>query len=150
MKLPRLFFLIFLLLGACAPQQLSFQVVSPNIRQAQLSQLQQWMITGSFSIQEPSQLVMATYRWEQQHSDYRIRIFAPLHLSEILIQGKPGQVTLWRSSQDFDSASSPEQLMQQELGWQLPISQLIYWIKGMPAPGPRITHFDDYGHLAEL
>ena len=32
------------------------------------------------------------------------------------------------------SANSPEDLILEQLGYELPVSQLNYWIKGLPAP----------------
>ena len=32
------------------------------------------------------------------------------------------------------SANSPEELILEQLGYELPVSQLNYWIKGLPAP----------------
>ena len=40
--------------------------------------------------------------------------------------------------------------MQHVLGWTLPVSSLIYWIRGLPAPGVYHAQTDAYGHLSKL
>ena len=40
--------------------------------------------------------------------------------------------------------------MQQQLGWRLPLSNLFYWMRGLPAPGNYQADFDRYGHLTLL
>lgn len=41
--------------------------------------------------------------------------------------------------------------MYRALGWALPVSQLQYWIKSMPAPHlPYQAQYDAYGHITVL
>jgi outer membrane lipoprotein LolB len=42
--------------------------------------------------------------------------------------------------------------MQQHLGWQLPVDAMVYWIRGMAAPGTRASsmNFDGAGRLISL
>ena len=41
--------------------------------------------------------------------------------------------------------------MQQVLGWQLPVTNLYFWVRGLPAPNSSAsTTFDPYHHLIEL
>ena len=41
--------------------------------------------------------------------------------------------------------------MQQQTGTRLPVKNLFYWVRGLPAPGPvQLTHRDSNGHLTEL
>ena len=34
-------------------------------------------------------------------------------------------------------APSPEALLEEQLGWQLPVSHLVWWVRGLPAPIAR-------------
>jgi outer membrane lipoprotein LolB len=49
------------------------------------------------------------------------------------INGRPGFVTMEQDG-DILTASSPEELILQQLGYELPVSYLEYWIRGLPAP----------------
>ena len=41
--------------------------------------------------------------------------------------------------------------MREQLGYELPVSQLSYWIKGIPAPGSRAQPiFNEEHHLVSL
>ena len=48
-------------------------------------------------------------------------------------------------------AESPEALVETQLGWQLPVSNLLWWIRGLPAPDSRSrVELDGNGRLAHL
>ncbi len=46
-------------------------------------------------------------------------------------------VTLHRADRPPVSAPNAGQLLAQELGWQLPVSRLHYWIRGLASPAVR-------------
>jgi len=150
---------LFLLLGGCVSLRPPaadnhFAVRSPAERQAQLMPLTAWTMEGAFSVQAPHQTpVIASYRWQQQDlANYRITLSALLNLGQLTFISKGGQVTLTGGNQRPVSASNAESLMQQNLGWSIPVSQLAYWVRGLPSPdSPAVSQqFDSYGHLIAL
>jgi len=66
------------------------------------------------------------------------------------LDGRPGKVSLVTSEGKTFSASSPEQLLAQQWGFNIPVSYLNYWIRGLPAPGDAKKQFDGQGRLVEL
>ncbi len=150
----KLYFLILLatMLSACAhkPIEPTYRHVLPAVRQTQLTTLSHWQLSGSFSLRSAQQSVVANYEWLQQATQYDLHIRSPLNLFSIKIIGAPGRVSLWRSNKDLAEASNPEDLMQQQLGWQLPLSKLSFWVRGLPAPGVYSAQYDAWGHLLVL
>ena len=116
-----------------------------------LSRLSKWNIDGTFSIQQSGKTTIAAYSWQQNSTHYHIRIHSLLGIYSINICGRPGKVTLWRSPQEHYTASTPQQLMQQQLNWKLPLSNLYYWIRGIHAPGVAYrVYVDTYAHVMKL
>jgi outer membrane lipoprotein LolB len=131
----------------------SFQTETVEQRQAQLTPVKSWNASGAISIQRAQQSPMIMrYEWRQSGpSNYRVDLAASLNLAAVTITGHPGRVTLQRDRERPVSAATPEQLMQQNLGWSLPVPSLWYWARGLPAPGPtQETKYDSYGHLTLL
>jgi len=147
-----LLLILLLALSACSHQPLepSYRKVLPAVRQTQLTTLNHWEIEGSFSLRQPPQSVVANYEWLQQGDHYDLHIHSALNLVSIKIIGEPNEVHLWRSARHVVEAQNPEELMQAQLGWQLPLSNLQYWIRGLPAPGLYKARYDAYGHLLTL
>lgn len=122
---------------------------TPGNRSA--NQISSWNLKGSVSIQHQTGTDFATAQWDQQGSQYSIALYGPLSLGKVQITGHPGQVTLAQTGKSTASSTSPEQLMQKQLGWQLPISNLYYWVRGVPAPGKASrTRYDAANHLTQL
>ncbi len=115
-----------------------------------LNKVRQWQIDGAFSIQQPQKNIIAAYTWQQHNGNYTIAIHSSLDLVSIEIYGNCNRVILRRSNTETNTSTSPEALMQQQLGWQLPISNLFYWIKGIPAQKKYTARFDGFGHLQTL
>ena len=131
--------------------QSTFQKQSWQHRHVALATIQHWDITGAISIRQPNHSSIANYTWQQQSGKtYRLRIYSSLGAYSVVIAGKPGHITLQSANNKTSSASNPEQLMQEELGWRLPLSNLFYWMRGLPAPGKYHALFDSYGHITSL
>jgi len=119
-------------------------------RQAQLTALNQWNAQGSIGAHSVEKGWNASFNWQQQPNDYTIQIFGPLGINRIQLAGNSQQVTLQTASQTYN-ATSPELLIQQQLGWKLPVSNLYYWLRGLPAPNSRFTRsFDMNHHIVHL
>lgn len=133
-------------------EQYSFKTINAATRQTQISQLRFWGVNGSFSLVYPEHTpIIAAFTWRQLgRNQFYIRVSSSLDLYNIYITKEFGSVTLWKTATEFYKAKSPEVLMERELRWSLPLSNLYYWIRGIPAPGKKVAHYDKYGHLIDL
>lgn len=121
-------------------------------RQARLLKINTFYARGAFSlVQSGEKPILANYTWQQSgQSAYDIRVFSPLNLFNIQLIGQPDSVKLIRSSKESLQASSPDRLLKKSMGWNLPVRNLYYWIRGASAPGERSFTQDAFGHLAIL
>lgn len=147
-------------LSACVstsapPQQAtsSFQNKTAEQRLAGLNSVRAWRCTGAVSIQQDRRsLLIMHYVWNQfGPHNYQIDLAATLNLAAVNIVGQPHRVTLRKGNEPPISAPTPEELLQQNLGWSLPIPSLWYWARGLPAPGlSEGVQYDRFGHLTYL
>lgn len=142
------------MLVSCANLQQSrqrYQFVPAAKRQAVLARINQWRINAAVGIHTPQKSVMGNLSWRQEGKHFYALLSGPLGFGSARVAGSPGQFTLWKSSKKHYVASSPEKLMNEELGWSLPVSNMHYWIRSLPAPHVAAkTQFDQYGHLVYL
>ncbi len=103
---------------------------------AQLTSVEEWELTGKIGVRVPERIDSAVInRWKQQGSQFTIDLSSAIFgLGATRIEGSPVHITMTESGEEPITSYYPEQLIQQHIGWPLPISQLRYWIKGMPAP----------------
>ncbi|MBE0506624.1 MAG: outer membrane lipoprotein LolB [Marinospirillum sp.] len=140
LKALALFLLMLFLLGGCSSQPLA--PPPPEAQQAN-SHLWHWQIQGRIALNDGSNSHSATLDWQQQGYHYQLQIFGPLGQGSARLDGQPFRVSLTTSDGEVLMASSPEQLLQQGLGWNFPLSDLIYWVRGIPAPGVAIQISDN-------
>ena len=76
----------------------------------------------------------ANFNWYQHGATYHIELYGPMALGTTYLDSDGQQVALTLSNQQTYNASSPEILMQNVLGWSLPLDGLKYWILAQPVP----------------
>jgi outer membrane lipoprotein LolB len=120
-------------------------------RQAQLMALQNWSAQGNAAAHTDTKGWNASYHWQQNDNNYSLVMFGPLGMDRIQISGTPGQSTLTTSAQKTFTANSPETLLLEQTGWSLPVSDLYYWLRGLPDPHGRFKRsFDLNNHIVHL
>ncbi|WP_407315058.1 lipoprotein insertase outer membrane protein LolB [Pseudomonas sp. nanlin1] len=103
----------------------------------QLSQLDGWQINGKVGIRAPKDSGSGTLFWLQRQDYYDIRLSGPLGRGAARLTGRPGHVSLEVANQGRYEAQSPEELLEEQLGWKLPVSHLVWWVRGLPAPDSK-------------
>jgi len=111
-------------------------------QQDDLTALDTWKVAGKVGLRTAKESRSANLDWTQAPDHYRMLISGPFGAGRSVLEGRQGAVTLTTGDGRFE-ASSPEALMQQQLGWSLPISSLDYWVRGLPAPGRSHDQTDD-------
>ncbi|WP_439886263.1 lipoprotein insertase outer membrane protein LolB [Pseudomonas sp. MBLB4123] len=117
----------------------------------QVGALDAWQINGKVGIRAPRDSGSGTLFWLQRQDYYDIRLSGPLGRGAARLTGRPGAILLEVANQGRYQAASPEALLQQQLGLNLPVSHLLWWIRGLPSPDSksRLT-LDDDSRLAQL
>nr|WP_298523010.1 lipoprotein insertase outer membrane protein LolB [uncultured Halomonas sp.] len=137
MTRPLILLLGLLLLAGCAVQ--TSTLVEPrqsgdwSAQLEELKALERWRLAGKVGLRTADDATSANLDWQQTPFFYRMMISGPFGAGRSTLDGSTNGVTLTTPDGRF-SASTPEQLMQQQLGWSLPISALDYWVRGLPAP----------------
>ncbi len=118
---------------------------------SQIAALDGWQINGKVGIRAPKDSGSGTLFWLQRQDYYDIRLSGPLGRGAARLTGHTGAVLLEVANQGRYQADSPETLLEEQLGWRLPISNLLWWIRGLPAPESKSRiSLNASGHLAQL
>lgn len=160
--------LLYALVGILPACQLPLQPTATSVelgrawqaRQQQLSALQTWTLIGRIAIQANGARDARQegwnggLRWGQRDGDYDITISSPLGQEVAQLHGGAAGVTL-RTSAGEDFALDGETLLQQRLGWRMPVSGLRFWVLGLADPNmPEVAEqdrvLDAQGRLVRL
>jgi len=120
-------------LSTCAIAPPAFENSDWSRQRNQLQELDSWELRGRVNVRYDNESHTPRIIWLQQIVDYMILLWVSFDAGATEIVGRPGFVTMENDGQTL-SANSPEDLILEQLGYELPVSQLNYWIKGLPAP----------------
>lgn len=117
-----------------------------------LYKLNTWALKGRIGIQTEKEGVTATLHWAQVNDRYQLRFIAPLSQGTYELKGDDQQVALQTARNEYFTAKDPEQLLLDNTGWNVPLSGLNYWIRGLPEPDTIIDRIvkDDKGRIKDL
>lgn len=102
-------------------------------RQTELLALTHWQFKARSSIRQDKESWQASLRWQQDSTDYEVQVLGPFSMGGLILKGDDQQVILTLADGQQWQAKAPEGLLKQATGWQLPISALRYWVRGLPA-----------------
>ncbi|MGK9064831.1 lipoprotein insertase outer membrane protein LolB [Stutzerimonas chloritidismutans] len=152
-----LIYAVALLLAGCAglaPQETVEGPGNPedwSAHKTRTSEIDGWQINGKIGIRAPQDSGSGTLFWLQRQDYFDIRLSGPLGRGATRLTGRPDAVALEVAGQGRFEADSPEALVETQLGWRLPVSNLLWWVRGLPAPGSRSRiAIDADGRLASL
>lgn len=110
-----------------------------------------WQITGKLGVRSPQESGSGTLFWLQRQGYFDIRLSGPLGRGATRLTGRADRVDLEIAGQGRYQADSPDALLEEQLGWRLPVANLLWWIRGLPAPDSRSRlQLDTSSRLARL
>ena len=119
--------------------------------QHQAIRVHQWHITGVVGVKKGKKAYSANLDWRQNFQQYNMDFYGPLGIGDTRIQGDQQQAMLTTHQGKIYRAHSAEGLMEETLGWSVPIYGLLYWVRGLPVTGfPAGYKINRYGFLSHL
>lgn len=109
-----------------------------------------WQLSGKLGLRGPQLAESAYLNWRQCGEQYDMRISGPLGQSVARIDGNGSQLTVRLEGQEPVATADPEQLLQERLGWSVPLRALRYWVRAEPAPGNTAQFDGPAGQPTEL
>lgn len=150
---------LFLLGGCASNPEKNLTVVSTNpqlekrwsVNEKELGGVHHWQAEGKLSATNGKKGGSASFVWQQQGEFYQIKLFGPFGANSAYIIGGPNHVELKEADGNTSTARSPEALLYKVVHWQVPITGLKYWLRGVPVPNTKNTkQFNEQGLLATL
>lgn len=140
-----------LILSAC---QTTPQIAPIGVEQQQqlIRRMPSWRAEGKIAINMDGERQNAAFDWQQRHSNYVIHLYGPFGQGATWLRRTSKGVTLENAEIGMRRAANAEQLMEDTFGWQVPVSDLQYWIRGLtaPQPDPSAIETDEHGLISTL
>jgi len=117
-----------------------------------LSDYPSWSLRGRVSLVQDDRGWHAGMHWREATGQYRLDLAGPLGQGALEIDGVVDGIIRLRTADGQQYVSrNADALVQSVTGWQLPVTGLRYWVRGVPAPGGGERYAtDDRGRLLHL
>lgn len=122
-------------------------------RAARLSQFNHWQLSGKLAVRQPSDSGTAIINhWIQDGEAYDLALSSSfMGMGSTRLKGVPGFIELTLPNGETYRSGEPDALVEAATGWQLPLDELVWWVRGLPAPGGDFRLlFDGTGNLAMI
>lgn len=95
---------------------------------------ERWQLSGKIGLRAPQLAESAYVNWRQCGDHLAVRISGPLGQTVARIDGRDELLVLQFEGRAPITTREPEAMMQEQLGWSLPIRALRYWVRAQAAP----------------
>ena len=141
-------------LSGCSHHQPKVPLISQNwaIHKQHVEAIDNWQATGKLAVKVPNDGGSANLKWLQTGDAYQIDLNGPFGSGKVTINGIPSSVTLSEAGRPPQTAKTAEELIRKNSGWNIPVTQLAFWVRGLPDPDSKVTRFtpNAQGLIGEL
>ena len=111
-----------------------------------------WTMVATVTVKADSKRARAKVQWRQAPDSYLLRFTGPLGVGLFEVAGDAATVQAKFPDGRHVTAASPEALLEEEIGWSVPLAGLRYWVVGVPAPDGTSAklRIDEHGRLVGL
>jgi outer membrane lipoprotein LolB len=110
------------------------QTPLPPTQLAENIDIRNWYIKGKIGLKDGKEAHSAYLNWLQCGDDYDIRVTGPFGQGAAHLFGNDKLASLETADSQTSHAVNAEQLLSRQLGWSFPVTELLYWLRGIPSP----------------
>lgn len=131
-----LLFLLAVITGSSGCALLRKEPGLPGVSEAQqkIYGLSSWRLEGRIGVQTPKDAWHANLFWEHDRHQDRLRISGPLSQGMVSIILQDDLIYINEGNGVVESSRDPDVMLQERLGFAVPLANLRYWVMGVPAP----------------
>ena len=148
-------FPFLLLLNACS----GVSVKEPDygnkeaarVRLEKIASISEWGFVGKISLDDGEQGGSGKLRWDVRPDHSELDFHGAMGRGAWNLTIGPHSALLREANGMEQTAADVNQLVQERIGWHLPVDALQWWVRGLPAPGViEDEQFDTDGLLISL
>lgn len=143
-------------LAACAPVPVrqpgtAKQLTAQAAREQALGVQDEWGLDGRFAASDGHDGGSGSLVWRQTGDRYQFILRAPITGKSVQLDGGPEGAVLTGAGKQPVSGVNARMVLNEEFGWDVPVADLAFWVRGLRAPGkPAILTFGANGLPATL
>jgi outer membrane lipoprotein LolB len=122
-----------------------------QLRLKQLRMIDHWSLEGRLAISDGKDGGSGKLNWQQQSVYTRLSFRGAMGKGAWELHSGPGEAQIELANGEVHFAASLAELIENQVGWKVPVGDLSWWVKGLASPGqPDSSSLDAYGQLLTL
>jgi outer membrane lipoprotein LolB len=122
-----------------------------NARTRTLASLMDWQFKGRIGVSTGNEGFNGELRYSQIDNGFRAMVSGPLGFGTIRLEGYGRSITVIDKDGEEWILTDPEIDLHNMYGWTIPVTNLRFWVLGIPNPTmPADTEFNEDGLLVSL
>jgi outer membrane lipoprotein LolB len=145
-----------LVLAACAGPRVRPVAANAQLLAGQLAREQvlaghtAWTLRGRLGVSDDHDSGSGALEWTQRGTGFHFSVHAPVTGKTWVLSGAPGHAALDGLRDHQVVGEDAAALLERELGWRVPVAELVGWVRGVRAPGGAQIQFRADGLPAEI
>ena len=120
-------------------------------RADEISEIAEWSFSGKISLDDGDQGGSGRLKWEVLADSSELDFHGALGRGAWNLYIEPDRTVLKEANGEQQTAAAVNDLIQERIGWPLPVDALQWWVRGLAAPGVvDAEQFDPEGLLLHL
>lgn len=119
-------------------------------REAQAAAEPDWQFSGRIAVSAEGRGGSGSIDWQQRGDDLAIRVSAPVTRRSWRLSRVDGWTRLEGLEQGPAQGPDAEQLLREQVGWEVPLAQMSQWVRGLRARGEARVSFAADGLPARI
>jgi outer membrane lipoprotein LolB len=139
--------LVVVLLSACATREPRPAGAWLQERQSWFEERDAWTIDGRVGLSDGERGGSLAFTWQAAGEEHHIHLRTTTGGRQWRLNFSPGYALLEGSDVDRLVASHPDPIVEEAVGWPIPMQALAWWIRGLLPPGGGRARFAEDGTL---
>jgi outer membrane lipoprotein LolB len=140
--------LLVLALAGCAAPRIKPDadlLARQSAREHALAAQRTWQLAGRLGVSDGHDGGSGSLQWRQDGDAFRFSVHAPVTGKTWVLSGDAHHAVLEGLREQAVEGADAAQLLERELGWHVPVAELIYWARSARAPGDARIEFRSDG-----
>lgn len=147
--------MLLLLSGCAAPPQRQASMADLELlyeqRHQRLAQAVNWELKARLAVSSGDEGGSGHFTWQLAGNYSEMDFYGALGRGAWRLIADDGMAELTLASGELYRAGSVEELVRNQVGWDIPVDDLAWWVRGLVAPGPFSSrNLDQQGQLSSL
>ncbi len=141
------FLLLCVLFSGCA----ALRTATPPLADRDPAGLRCWHMEGKVGVRDEHDSGSAHFLWQQREREFFLKVTGPLGMGAAVAYGDGSSVVMRLKDDQVMVGRTAQALVAQHFGWRVPFDEMVWWARGIPAPGNQSqAQRDAQGQLAVL